>query len=66
MKHMVMLTLTVIFAVLALASFTTADVPQMINYQGRLTDTEGKPVPDSNYVVTFRIYEDSALGAALL
>jgi hypothetical protein len=66
MKHMVQITLTLIIALLALASLVTADVPRMINYQGRLTDTEGKPVPDSTYVVTFRIYDDSTFGATLL
>jgi hypothetical protein len=66
MKRMVQFTITLIIAVLVLASLAIADVPHMINYQGRLTDTDGKPVADSDYIVTFRIYDDSTFGAALL
>jgi len=59
MKDMVRLAVTLTITVLALALLATADVPQMINYQGRLTDSTGVSVPDGNYSVTFRIYEDS-------
>ncbi|UCC45253.1 MAG: hypothetical protein JSU65_04865 [Candidatus Zixiibacteriota bacterium] len=34
-------------------------VPQLISYQGRLTDTEGDPVTDGEYLVTFAIWSDS-------
>ena len=36
-----------------------ADVPQLVNYQGRLTDTGGDPVEDAEYLVTFTIYDGS-------
>jgi hypothetical protein len=62
MKHMVQLTVTLIIAVLALASLATADVPHMINYQGRLTDALGNPVPDGNYQITFTIYDAATDG----
>lgn len=56
-----------IIAVACILFFATptmshADVPQMINYQGRLTDSEGGPVKDSNYAVTFRIYNQAEGG----
>ncbi|MEO0073148.1 MAG: hypothetical protein ABIK43_00610 [candidate division WOR-3 bacterium] len=31
-------------------------VPRLLNYQGRLTDSSGLPVPDSVYALTFRLY----------
>jgi len=43
----------------------TADVPQLINCQGRLTDSTGAAVPDGDYSVTFRIYDDSIAGVTL-
>jgi hypothetical protein len=39
-----------------LCSAASADVPRLINYQGRLTDADGVPVPDGNYSLTFRIF----------
>jgi hypothetical protein len=30
-------------------------IPRMLSYQGRLTDSLGRPVPDGNYQLTFRI-----------
>ena len=41
-----------------------ADVPRLINFQGRLTDATGKFVPDGNYSLTFRIYVDSTGGSS--
>ncbi|UCC43533.1 MAG: hypothetical protein JSU65_10360 [Candidatus Zixiibacteriota bacterium] len=50
-------------AVLALcfAAETKAEVPQLVTYQGRLTDGSGTPVPDGDYLVKFKIY-GSAFG----
>ncbi len=31
-------------------------IPQMLSYQGKLTDTLGVPVSDTSYQVTFRLY----------
>jgi hypothetical protein len=47
--------------VITLASLITADVPQLVNYQGRLTDSEGSPVADDTYEVTFRIYDELSI-----
>jgi hypothetical protein len=37
-----------------------AAVPQVINYQGRLTDASGNPVADNNYLIKFKIYGSAA------
>lgn len=50
----------------AVALFATptsrAEVPPLISYQSLLRTTGGDPVPDSSYVVAFRLYEDSVGG----
>jgi hypothetical protein len=43
-------------ALILAASLALADVPQMINYQGRLTDGTGAPVADGPYQIKFKIY----------
>jgi microcystin-dependent protein len=40
-------------------------IPQMINYQGSLTDTNGTPVPNGNYNIEFKIYDVASGGAPL-
>jgi len=49
-----------LFSLLCLCLMTTAlaDIPRVINYQGRLTDASGEPVPTGNYLITFTIYDD--------
>jgi hypothetical protein len=44
---------------------TTApiSVPQMLSYQGRLTNAAGDPVPDSTYSVVFGLYPDAVGGS---
>ncbi len=39
--------------------------PNLITYQGRLTDSAGVSVPDSSYNVTFAVYTDSTGGVLL-
>ena len=34
-------------------------IPRMLSYQGRLTDTDGEPVPDSTWSVRFALYQDN-------
>jgi len=41
-----------------------AVVPQMINYQGSLTNKTGSPVPDGNYNMEFKIYGVASGGTA--
>jgi hypothetical protein len=55
---------TALVAVLVLACSASAAVPQLINYQGRLTNATGGPL-DTTVTLTFTIYGDS-LGASTL
>jgi hypothetical protein len=50
--------------VLLVCIFSYADVPKLINFQGRLTDVTGKFVSDGNYPLTFKLYSDSTGGSA--
>ncbi len=43
-------------AFVAFAASAVAKVPNVINYQGRLTDTDGTPVADDTYFIKFKIY----------
>ena len=65
MKHMVTLAVTLTIAVVALVSLATAEVPQMINYQGRLTDSATGDPYDGNATMIFSIWDDSSGGAKL-
>jgi hypothetical protein len=40
-------------------------IPQMLSYQGKLTDTLGQPVPNGNYALTFRLYNAPTGGSAI-
>ncbi len=51
--------------VLLLGGVTFAEIPQVISYQGRLTDASGIPVADGNYTMEFRIY-DAVSGGTML
>jgi len=48
-------------ALILLASYTFAEVPKMINYQGRLTNNTGNAL-DTIVSITFTIYDDSLSG----
>ncbi|HEX9750038.1 MAG TPA: hypothetical protein VGB22_01930 [candidate division Zixibacteria bacterium] len=55
-------------AVVLATSVSTAsagDVPRLLNYQGRLADTAGRPLPDSSYDVGFRLFNDPVMGTLL-
>ncbi|MFQ6031829.1 MAG: hypothetical protein ACE5K2_02815, partial [Candidatus Zixiibacteriota bacterium] len=58
-----MFSVTVIFSVvlLAVASIATADVPNLMQYQGFLTDESGEPL-DTIVSMTFTIYDDPIEG----
>lgn len=60
---------TIIFCIslifLSISPGFSASIPQLINYNGTLTDTGGTPVPDGNYDVTFKIYDASTAGTVL-
>jgi hypothetical protein len=46
-------------------SFSWASIPQLMSYQGVLTDGAGTAVPDGNYNITFKIYDTQAGGTVL-
>ena len=50
--------ITAIFISIVLAASAFAEVPGLINYQGRLTDDAGAPVADGTYDITFSMYKD--------
>jgi hypothetical protein len=45
---------------LVIVGLASAEVPQLISYQGRLTDTDENPVPNAQYSVLFTIYDNSS------
>ena len=53
--------LIAVLALLTLAISAYAEVPAVINFQGRLTDDSGNPVPDGDYDLTFQIVEHDPL-----
>ena len=58
-------TALLVLTVLALAPVAMADVPELVNYQGILTDSGGTPL-DGNHDLTFKVYPDSGAGAVAL
>ena len=50
-----------LFAIILLMAISVnAEVPLLIDYQGRLTDPSGDPVPDDKYNFVFSIYESAS------
>ncbi len=45
-----------LLGLMVLAISVTAEVPRLINYQGRLTGTDGIPVADNTYFLKFKIF----------
>lgn len=50
---------------LLLSSLMHGQIPKTISFQGVLTDSLGKPVGDGQWGLTFRLYDDSAVGSQL-
>jgi hypothetical protein len=50
------LLVTVFVCALVLAAHAAADMPQLLSYQGVLTDASGQAVADGSYSITFRLY----------
>lgn len=48
--------------VLLSAPAPAQSVPALINYQGRLTDAQGDPLPTADYALTFTIHDDETVG----
>ncbi len=55
-----LLALALLLWLAAPASALADDIPALINYQGKLTDNLGDPVPSGYYMVEFRIWDDTA------
>lgn len=64
LKTACFITFSVLF-LLSVSMQAEAEIPHMINYQGKLTDQFGNPVPDSTYSMKFEIYETETGGAFL-
>lgn len=47
-------------AIVVLSASAMAEVPQLINYQGRLTDNMGDAVPNAQYSIVFTIYDNTS------
>ena len=61
MKRSFTFTLAGLIMLGMIVSVASAGVPQLMNYQGRLTDNGGNPL-DTTVSVTFTIYDDSTGG----
>ena len=61
----IFLLVAIITCSLILAAPSANAAPGKINYQGRLTNAAGAPMPDGQYNMTFRIY-DAASGGTLI
>jgi len=56
MRYAIGCTMLALMILLATSNLLAAGVPQIINYQGRLTDAGGNPVTDGDYQLSFSIY----------
>ncbi len=69
MKRTALLTATLAITLLVVASMVMAQpnpsVPNLINFQGRLTDNTGNPVANGAHTVEFYIYNSRTLGTLL-
>jgi len=43
----------------------SAEIPQMISYQGKITESDGTPVADDDYIMKFSLY-DAESGGTLM
>ncbi len=50
--------LVLVGAVLLVSSAALAEIPQVMGYQGRVTDNSGNPMPNGDYVMRFHIYDN--------
>jgi hypothetical protein len=48
-----------------LCPLANADIPQLINYQGKVTDSGGTPIPDGSYNMRFSIFNVETGGTSL-
>ncbi len=60
-----MLSVIVMLSVVLTTLTSHAEIPQVISYQGRVTDTGGAPIADGDYSMTFTIYDAVTGGTSL-
>lgn len=59
MIHSMKRILFLLFTFAALFGVSAQTVPPLMNYQGRLTDEAGAPLPDGTYRLAFRLYSNA-------
>ncbi|MEA3296904.1 MAG: hypothetical protein U9R56_03485 [candidate division Zixibacteria bacterium] len=64
-SNRLLLTIAGLILFISIVPVIQASVPQLISYQGRLTNIAGIPLPDSSYSMEFSIYVDSVDGVPL-
>jgi hypothetical protein len=67
-RHLTSHALPVFIAVVVLVAFTPlshAEIPQLISYQGKVTESGGNPVADGSYTMRFQIYDQLIGGSPL-
>lgn len=64
MRHMILWGFAVSLAVMVLTTPAGAEIPKTMAFQGRLTDSNSRPL-DGNQSVTFRIYDATTGGTKL-
>jgi hypothetical protein len=50
---------------IAISTWCRADIPRVISYQGRITDSQGTPIADGVYNMRVRIFDASTAGTQL-
>ncbi len=63
--RIIAIAVTAVLCLLFACSLCLASVPPMINYQGKLMQPSGVPVPDGTFSMTFAIYSVPTGGTAL-
>ncbi|MBN1424910.1 hypothetical protein JXA88_10170 [Candidatus Fermentibacteria bacterium] len=57
--------LAIVSGIMVLTSLASAEIPHVITYQGRVTDSGGSPVTDGIYGMVFQIYDAHTAGTLL-
>lgn len=60
----IILTVTILILSSVFAWAEISGVPQLVNYQGKLTDANGDPLPTADYKLEFNIYEGATGGSS--
>ncbi len=59
-----LITVFIVLSIVCICGYSSAAIPHLINYQGKLTDSEGVPL-NGTHNITFRIYDQSGGGNLL-